>query len=306
MRIAIFTDVHHNDENIARRHCVSAIPSLREKFAHFAAPGQRPDMMITLGDLIMARRGGTPSERVKADASRLGEILHCFASSGVDRVYHIHGNHEDKNLTRTQVGLVASRTRSAYGSRHIELEGLSIILWSPDVRIVKEKNGASPVSGAELDWLKTTLDRVTNPAIVMTHLPLDGDLTDFTKSMIDGRPNPVFGKKPPGQYPVPFATHYPNAPEIRKIIADSGRVMACLAGHTHWNEARVVNNVAYITIPSLVENAEGQPHRGWAMMHINPKTSVVQIDVLGASPCNYQIQSAKPRNIVEIQRHLPF
>jgi len=306
MRIAIFTDVHHNDENIAKRHCVSAIPTLHEKFAQFANPDQRPDMMITLGDLIMARRNGSADECAESDAKRLDEVLDCFAQSGIDRTYHIHGNHEDKNMTRKQVERVATRTKAAYGSRHNELDGLSLILWSPDVRIVKEKNGASPVAQGELDWLKAMLDRVTHPAIIMTHLPLDGDLTDFTKSSIDGKPNPVFGKRILGKGPAPFITHYPNAPEIRKIIAESGRVIACMAGHTHWNEARVQDNVAYITIPSLVENTNGQPHRGWAMMNIDLKTRLVQIDVKGAVPCHYRIQPATPRNLVEIQKLLPF
>lgn len=300
MRIAVFTDIHHNDQNLTSRHCVSAKPLLRQIFAKFADPETRPDMVVSLGDLIMAARDGTVLECRRNDAGHLEEILDCFAQTGFEPVHHIHGNHEDKNLTRFDVAEIASRYGMDFSSRAIQRDGVSLVLWSPGARIVPETNGAPPVSRAELNWLDATLSRVTHPAIVMTHLPLDGDLTNFKQSSLDGKPNPVFGMKTlkPGYY----ATHYPNAPQIRDLIARSGKVVACLAGHVHWTEARMDQNVAYITVPSLVENAEGKPHGGWAMVDHDSENREINIRIRGATPCTYRVSTDKTDKFLRSQR----
>ena len=289
-RIAVFTDIHHNDTNVAQRHCTSAIPALRAIFNQFAGPGQKPDGLYTLGDNIMAQRGGPAQESALADARRLDEIMECFSMSGVSNMHHIFGNHEDKNMNRETVHAVAARHGATFGSRRVDLDGVSLVLWSPWARIITQSGGAKPVTQAELDWLRATLDSAPNPAIVMTHLPLDGDLTDFTRSSLDGSPSPVFGKRVVNSKLC--NTHYPNAAQARRIIADSGRVIACLAGHTHWNEANVVDGVSYITIPSFVENASGRPHGGWAMVEIDPAGESIVIDVRGASPIRHTLPHA--------------
>lgn len=303
MRIAIFTDIHHNNQNIARRHCTSAIPILRETFNHFASPVFRPDMIVSLGDLIMASRKSLAQESLQDDAQNLNEILGFFAQSGFAPIHHIHGNHEDKNLSRSEVASIAAKHGADFSSKVIERGGLSLVLWSPGARIAPETNGAVKISGAELNWLETTLAKVNHPAIVMTHLPLDGDLTDFKKSSLDGRPNPVFGKKT--LRPDYFATHYPNTMQIREIIAQSGKVVACLAGHAHWNEARMQDNVAYITLPSLVEDANNQPHKGWAMLENDSQNKAIHIMVHGATPCRYRISTDKSNKSFDIQQLSP-
>ncbi len=303
MRIAVFTDIHHNDQNIAHRHCTSAIPILCDTFNRFANPVLRPDMIISLGDLIMASRKALAQECFQDDTQHLNEILGFFAQSGFGPVHHIHGNHEDKNLSRAAVAAIAAKQGADFSSKIIEQGGLSLILWSPGTRIAPETNGAMAVPAAELSWLKTALAKVNHPTIVMTHLPLDGDLTDFKKSSLDGRPNPVFGKKT--IRPDYFATHYPNTKQIREIIAQSGKVVACLAGHAHWNEARMQDNVAYITLPSLVENANNQPHKGWAMVENDSQNKAIHIMVHGAAPCRYRISTDKANKSFDIQQLSP-
>jgi Icc protein len=291
-RIAIFTDVHHNDSNVAQRHCTSAIPSLRSIFNHFANPDMRPDAVVTLGDNILARRGGALQDCIHDDAERLDEVLGCFAESGISKTFHLHGNHEDKNMPRFVVDRIAARHNTAFGSRVIELEDVSLVLWSPDVRILRDNAGALPFSDSELEWLSSTLDNVRHPAIVMTHLPLDGDVTNFLRSTIDGRPNPVFGKKVGTDAMLPYGTHHPNVMAARRIIEKSEKVVACLAGHTHWNEMHFMGGVAYITLPSLVENANGKPHGGWAMIDVSAEGPAVRINVHGATPCTHMLGPA--------------
>jgi hypothetical protein len=286
-RIAIFTDVHHNDSNVAQRHCTAAIPSLRTIFNRFANPQERPDILLTLGDNILARRGGMVQDCINDDASRLDEVLECFSTSGIAKIFHLHGNHEDKNMPRDLVDDVAARYATPFGSRLIEMDDVSLVLWSPDVRILRDNQGALPFSDFELEWLSATLDRAMNPVIVMTHLPLDGDVTDFLFSSIDGRANPVFGTKIGMGGVLPYGTHHPNVVAARKIIEDSDKVIACLAGHTHWNEMHSMGGVAYITIPSLVENAGGKPHGGWAMVDVGADGPAVRIKVYGATPCTH-------------------
>lgn len=308
MRIAVFTDIHHHDRNIAQRHCRQALPLLRDIFARFADPEtaaeNRPDMAISLGDLIMASRNMAALECRRNDADKLDEVLACFAQTGFHPIHHIHGNHEDKNLLRSDVAEIAARHGMDFSSRVIEGEGLSLVLWSPNVRIVPETNGAPAVSAEELGWLKTTLSTVNYPAMVLTHLPLDGDLTDFRKSSFDGRPNPVFGRKTArADY---FATHYPNVQEIRATLEESGKVIACLSGHTHWNNARIEKNIVYISLPSLVEDAQGAPHAGWALIQNDTENRQIQIDVRGAQPYRYRINTDGYCKSLFIQYLKPF
>lgn len=291
-RIAVFTDVHHNDTNVAQRYCTAAIPSLRNIFNRFANPEQRPDVLVTLGDNILARRGGALHDCIIDDANRLDEVLECFSTSGISKTFHLHGNHEDKNMPRHIIDDVAARNNTAFGSRLIELDDVSLVMWSPDVRILRENDGALPFSDSELQWLSSTLDRATHPVIVMTHLPLDGDVTNFMRSTMDGRPNPVFGKKFGTGGMLPFGTHHPNVQAARRIIEGSEKVIACLAGHTHWNELHFMGGVAYITLPSLVENANGKPHGGWAMINFNADGPAMRIDVHGATPCTHLLGRA--------------
>lgn len=291
-KVAVFTDVHHNDTDVAQRHCTAAIPSLREIFNRFSNPQMRPDLLVSLGDNILAQRVGTPEDCIRKDAKRLDEIVECFSQSGIANIFHLHGNHEDKNMPRAVVDAVAARHNTAFGSRLIEMDNVSLVLWSPDVRILRENDGALPFSDVELGWLAATLDRAAHPVVVLTHLPLDGDVTNFLSSSMDGRANPVFGKKIGTGGMLTYGTHHPNVAEARRIIAESEKVVACMAGHTHWNEVHFMDNVAYITLPSLVENAGGAPHGGWAMMDICGDGGVVRIDVHGATPCRHVLGAA--------------
>jgi hypothetical protein len=58
----------------------------------------------------------------------------------------------------------------------------------------------------------------------------------------------------------PLGAHYAEGAAARDIIERSGKVIACLAGHTHWNVRNTIDGVHYITIHSLTESFTTHPY----------------------------------------------
>ena len=53
--------------------------------------------------------------------------------------------------------------------------------------------------------------------------------------------------------------HYVEGDAARDVIERSGKVIACITGHTHWNQRHTVDGVHYITIHSLTESFTTHP-----------------------------------------------
>lgn len=290
MTIKLYADIHHTPEDKGNKLGSQAIALLKQDFSS-AASGKTGELRIGMGDLITARREGGMGDRRATDIQNMHAIMETLAAGHVH--FHVHGNHEDENLTRSDVEGIASQHGLLIQSMLLRHEDLSVILWAPDASIRKENGGSLTVPKSELDHLSQMIYDARGPSIVLTHLPLDGDVTNFAQSNVDGRVNPVFGRG----VSIPYATHYPNSAEIRDVISGSGKVMACIAGHTHWNEARMIDDVAYITLPSLVERfvqADGQSvaWNGRAAVNFNAQKDALRIDVYGQAPVSYDVCNA--------------
>lgn len=78
---------------------------------------------------------------------------------------------------------------------------------------------------AQIEWLRAELGRATQPVIAILHHRLDVD-TDY-------------GVR--------------NRAEVRRVLEESGRVVAVLQGHNHVNALTRMGGIAYATLRSMVD-----------------------------------------------------
>lgn len=201
----------------------------------------RLDGRINLGDLIEHADSTTRAEdRAGIDTAHFSETLQLFRRSSLLSL-HCIGNHPlmaatDKMITDA-LGL-----ESPYYARDIGDHRI-IMLHS---RFTHRTNSPEHRSGSgifldqeQLAWLKTELARTERNVLVCCHHPLsDQDLTG----------NVWFEK-----YPECALTS--NRQEVQKILAESGKVIAVLNGHTHWNHLAIDHfGTPHVTLQSLSEN----------------------------------------------------
>ena len=125
-------------------------------------------------------------------------------------------------------------------------------------------------SGA-INELEEQLREGSGPALLFSHHPLGSP--DLTGNIwFEHRPHLALLDK---------------RETVQRVIAESGRVMAAVNGHCHWNQLHHQLGVPYLTLQSLTENVAGPdqeavPAAAWAVLEIFADQIVVQ--VAGAEP----------------------
>ena len=217
------------------------------------------DFAIQLGDLIEDADGETD----RANLRRGTEIL---KRSSIP-LYHVAGNHDTGHLTATELGRMLGLPCLYYsfqagGCRLIVLH--SVLAYPGDARTI--------IPPAQLVWLQDKLETGPGPVIVFVHHSLaDQELAG--NAWFDGRPE---------------AALIENRREVRQILADSGKVVAVMNGHLHWNRIDHHDGIPYITIQSAIENFknDGTPAHAWGEISLIGKK--LQIEVFGSDKMTFQ------------------
>ncbi len=251
MKIGVVADIHFGPDKGTK--LGSRAPQLLQKF--FAAcEEENVDFVVDLGDRINNPGFRTTEASAEEDARMMREAGELFAACPRPR-WHITGNHDALHLERSQI---AELMDAPVGSRYLRIGNADLILWDATVH---PSDGTVALSQEDLQWLKRALRMVQGPAVVCAHIPFDDG------SMAG---NPYFS----GRWR-PYAT-YANGAEARALIEQSGKVVLCLAGHTHWFQMNVIGGIAYVTVPSLTESATtgGEPEGAYAIVDVGERVSV--------------------------------
>ena len=225
-----------------------------------AAEEARLDLIINLGDVV---EDSSPSE----DRERYQRLMDLLAKVGCP-VLHVAGNHDCVNL-EPQLAKLWS-TPSLYYS--YQLDGCSFfVLHSQET-----KDTAVHLPESQLAWLRGELGRCEYPAIVLIHHPV----SDMN---LDG--NRWFEQ-------APHICRVAERRALRKVLEDSGKVVAVINGHAHWNHLDLIAGIPYITLQSLIENVEedapGRAAAAWGIGTLDDK--VLHLVVHGEHPVRYQIE----------------
>ena len=242
VKAGIITDTHHTNkaDTATRKYSVAS-----EKMSVFitSMKKEKPAFVIELGDLVDAVAEG--SDPVK----NLSEIERKFTS--FEPHYHVLGNHEFDNLSREfflssidNTGIFQGQTYFSWdnGGVHFVVLDADYISGNghrPYDMITSEERfwtwRDSFVPPEELEWLKKDLAETSLPAVVFTHQTLD---------RIDEQDHNI-----------------KNASAVRKILEDSGRVLAVISGHDHAGGYANIRGIHYIVMNGNVGVSDQRPWR---------------------------------------------
>ncbi|MEM8667064.1 MAG: metallophosphoesterase [Planctomycetota bacterium] len=241
VRVGLVTDLHYADKPSAgSRHYRATLGKLAEAAGHFDAA--EPTFVVELGDFIDA------AESVEAEIGYLKRVNRDFSSIHKDRHY-VLGNHCVHTLTKQEFLDGVEQDKSYYSFDSGEYHFIVLdSCFRGDGEPYGRKNfkWTDPnIPAAEVSWLKADLNSSAKKTVVFAHQRLDVS----------------------NQYGVR------NGSEVRKVLEDSGKVLAVFQGHSHKNDYREINGIHYCTLVAMVEGS-GEESNGYSMMSLAEDGSI--------------------------------
>ncbi len=260
MKILLLTDIHSwTDTNYQNRkwpeyiNCFgwafeSSIWALQDVAASV-------DMVVNLGDFIHE----TSREADIAQYKSWIELLSSFGKP----LLHVADNHDLVYLDRETFASLWGTERLYYfrdmgGYRHIVLDGNR----EGNKDGTFDRNQRYRFDEEQLIWLKMILRESTSPCIIYSHFPIDDQ--DLSEN--------YYWPENPEERAFPLGYR-----EVRRILEDSGKVIAIFSGHTHFPQRTIIGGIEYITVGSFAENdGNGKPIRQYAIVNVDNKNIEVE------------------------------
>ncbi len=236
-RFGLVTDLHHADKPPrGTRHYRQS----RKKFAEAATAFRdaNVDFVVELGDLIDA------ADSVDVELGYLKTIDREFSAVCDDRHYVI-GNHCVDTLTKEEFLGNVGQPSSYYG---FDRGGFHFVVldscFRGDGQPYGRKNFTwtdANVPPAELEWLRGDLRATDKPVVVFAHQRLDVSNNHGVK----------------------------NNADVRRVLEESGKVLAVFQGHSHQNDLNRIGGIPYCTLVAMVEGS-GKENSGYATVDLHP------------------------------------
>ena len=252
MRFAILSDIHKGPE----AYCGDVLQKINkevdiflDKFVEEMNENTNPEFVLVLGDLIEDKDKINDIKNMKSVINLLNK-LKCS-------VYYVAGNHDLTNLSEDEVKNLFNQKELYYSFEEGEFH--FIVLFA------ELKGNAVPISDEQKEWLQKDLNKTKKKCIIFTHRGLaEQDLKEN-----------IWFKDNPGW------AFIPNRDEIKKILEDSGKVLAVFNGHLHWDKKHIENNIPYFTIQSLIENEEDKGIASEAYASVEIKGDKIDVEIKG-------------------------
>lgn len=235
LRIGMVTDLHYADKPPAgTRHYRETLAKIAEVGEEFQKA--RPDFVVELGDLIDA------AETVEAEKQYLARINKEFSSLPGDKHY-VLGNHCVSTLTKDEFLEGVGQRKSHYsfdsgGFHFVVLDACFLSSGVPYGRNNVKWNDAN-IPAEQVEWLRDDLQSTTGKTIVFVHQRLDVKTDHGVK----------------------------NAEQVRRVLENSGKVLAVFQGHSHKNDLIDINGIHYCTLVAMVEGS-GAENNGYTLMDV--------------------------------------
>lgn len=235
LKVGLVTDLHYADKPAAgSRHYRETPDKLAEAAQHLAKDS--PNFVVELGDFIDA------ADDVKTELGYLKRINRDFSAICEHRHY-VLGNHCVYTLTKREFLDSVEQKKSWYsfdsgGFHFVVLDSCFRSDGQPYGR--KNFEWTDPnIPAAEVEWLRDDLKETAKKTIVFAHQRLD------------------------------VSSHYGvrNAAEVRKVLEESGKVLAAFQGHSHRNDYRHINEIHYCTLVAMVEGS-GQESNAYSVLRL--------------------------------------
>jgi len=259
VHFGIFADLHaHDTDSPAEAKVMTDYPE--RLLSCITAMNALPvDLVVELGDFV---NGKFVIGADLGDPARILGILEdveaIYAGFNGPR-YYVLGNHDIYDLSKEEFLARVDSTRK-YSS--FDVKGYHFIIL--DAQYNKKEEDLSHAGWVvqgnipqfEVEWLTNDLAATSKPTIVFVHQRLDVDF-DF----LSGGPEIL------------------NAEQVKKVLSDSGVVIAVFQGHDHENAWSLIDRIHYITFEALVNEDETPP--SWAYVTLDPETQTITITGVG-------------------------
>jgi len=248
VRFGVVTDSHSADADTRMsRPYRESLDKMRAAVAKLNE--ERLDFIVELGDF---KDQNEPADGMKT-LGYLKAIESVFGGFRGPR-YHVLGNHDLDSLSKDQFLGATTNTdipkgRSFYdfavkGVRFFVLDAAFRGDGIPYDRGRFEWKDAN-LPADELVWLEKRLAASPDPAVVFIHQQLDGEGAYFVK----------------------------NAAAVRKILEDSGKVLAVFQGHRHEGMFHYINGIPYYTLKGMIEGS-GPENTAYAAVEVDARRNV--------------------------------
>jgi len=235
LRMGLVTDMHYADKAPAgSRYYRETLAKLSEAAERFGK--LKPDFVVELGDFIDA------ADSVEVEKGYLKRIHKDFAALP-GKKHYVLGNHCVHTLTKDEFLEGVGQKKSFYS---FDVSGFHFVIldscFRSDGKPYGRKNfrWTDPnIPGQEVEWLKADLKSAKGRTIVFAHQRLD--VSDH------------YGVK--------------NAAQVRKVLEDSGKVLAVFQGHSHKNDYKEISGIHYCVLVAMVEGS-GEQNNGYSTMDV--------------------------------------
>ena len=241
VRIGLVTDLHYADKPPAgTRFYRESLEKFAEATKRFGE--EKVDLVVELGDLIDS------ADSLDVEKDYLRRIAKDFTA--IPGQYHyVLGNHCVSALTKPEFLEIVGQKASYYS---FDTNGVHFVVLDACFRSDGQPYGRknfewtdSNIPAAEVEWLIADLKQTIHKTVVFVHQRLDVE--------------PPLGIK--------------NAPEVRKVLEESGKVLAVLQGHDHQGDYKEIEGVPYCTLKAMVEGS-GEENSGYAILDVLPDNSI--------------------------------
>ncbi|MCK4564753.1 MAG: metallophosphoesterase [Verrucomicrobia bacterium] len=250
LRFGIVTDAHYAvAPSRGTRHYGESMDKMAECVA--LMNDQKVDFLIELGDF---KDEGKPASE-ESTLEYLKRIEAVFGKFKGPR-YHVLGNHDVDSLSKEKFLDHVENTGIANESSYYSFDskGMHFIVLDADYT----SNGTdydhgnfnwmdTNIPDRELDWLKKDLAATSKPVITFVHQQLN--VTDQYHSI-------------------------KNAEEVRRVLEESGKVLAVFQGHNHAGAYSHIEDIHYYTLKALVEGS-GAENNSYAIVEVQDGRDIV-------------------------------
>lgn len=248
IRFGLCTDSHYADTDArSGRNFRDSLAKL-EDCVEFMNKAQ-VDFLAELGDF--KDQDAPPVEEKTLEYLRAAEKVF----SGFDgAVYHVIGNHDVDSISKKQFLDIVQNTGIGKDRKYYSFDRKNVHFVVLDANY--QSDGTDHERGnfdwrisympeEQIEWLKKDLKLTENQAIILIHQPLEG--------------NEAYRVK--------------NAEQVRKVLEDSGRVLAVFQGHDHKGNYVCIDGIHYCTISSMVGGV-GKENNAYAVVEVLSDNSI--------------------------------
>jgi len=263
LRIAIVTDIHYGPDRYSKKG--DAALELLENFIR-RVNALKVDLVVDLGDRIS-------NTDLDTDLNHLRKVSSKFQNLNVVH-YHLVGNHDVVHMPIPEQEEILD---SALHHQSLDMSGWHLVFWSASC--VLHNAAGFRLAQGDLEWLEADLKATDLPCIIFSHMPVD------TGSMVG---NYYFDKLYAG------GGQHQNASLARHLIERSGKVVAVISGHVHWNQLHIMDAIPHISLQSLSETFTTHPHPAgaWGLLKLH---DTIELDIAGREPMKFTLP-VKPMN----------